>query len=68
MRQEHGVLDAGFDVVVAADALGSMLEWYAFSGTAFVDPEPADGGLLVDDDRVVETLTQLWLGAVGGRV
>ncbi len=68
MRQEHGVLDPGFDVVVAADALGSMLEWYAFSGTAFAASDPEDGALLVDDDRVVETLTQLWLGAVGGRV
>lgn len=60
-RQGLGTLDPGFDVAVASTALASMLEWYAFSGTAF-----SEAGVLTVDDRVIDTLTRLWAGAVGG--
>lgn len=61
-RQAQGTLRPGLDIDVAANALGSMLEWYAFTGLAFGEPRP-----LSVDDHVVDTMTQLWLGALGGR-
>lgn len=62
MHHYAGTAGRGRDerVEVAAYALASMLEWYAISGTAL-----SPVGTFEVTDEVVDTLTALWLGAVG---
>jgi hypothetical protein len=48
------------DTDVAAHALGSMVEWFAFTHFELGEPSPDD----VSIDRAVETLTDLWYHAV----
>lgn len=48
------------DPEIAAYALASMLEWYALTGTVFEEPQP-----LVASAAVVDTITDLWLRALG---
>jgi AcrR family transcriptional regulator len=67
-RQHIGTIDIDFDVAVAADALGSMLEWYAFGGAAFDRSASSRTGPPVDDERVIDTLTQVWMSVVRGRL
>ncbi len=43
------------DTAVTAQAMASMMEWYAFTSMAFGEAEI--------DDHVVDTLTDLWLSA-----
>lgn len=62
LRLDGSALDPGLDIDVAANALGSMIEWYAVTGAAFGEPQQ-----LSVDEHVVDTLTQLWWSALGRR-
>lgn len=62
LRLDGSALDADLDIDVAANALGSMIEWYAITGAAFSEPQP-----LSVDEHVVDTLTRLWWSALGRR-
>lgn len=67
MRAQHGRgLVRPLDPLPAAHALTSMTEWFAFTHLALDEPPSADGRRGVE--LVVETLTDLWLHAVYGRV
>jgi len=50
------------DTAVAAHALGSMVEWFAFAHFELDEPSP----LAVSLDSVVDTLSDLWYHAVYG--
>jgi len=50
------------NTAVAAHALGSMVEWFAFAHFELEEPAPSDVSL----DAVVETLADLWHHAVYG--
>ena len=52
------------DTKVASHALAAMVEWFAFAHFELDEPS-ADA---VDFDRTVDTLTDLWLHALFGRV
>lgn len=58
-RQDLGDLGS-FDVGITANALASMLEWYAFTGLAFSEPRP-----LEVDDHLIDTMTDLWIRTLG---
>jgi len=49
------------DADTAAYALNSMLEWYALTGTVFEEPRALEAS-----DDVIDTLTTLWMRALGG--
>jgi AcrR family transcriptional regulator len=67
MRAQHGRgLVRSLDPLPAAHALTSMTEWFAFTHLALDEPSSGDGRRGVD--LVVETLTDLWLHAVYGRI
>lgn len=60
-RRRQDLADLGqFDVDVTANALASMLEWYAFTGLAFEEPRP-----LEVDDQLIDTMTELWIRSLG---
>jgi AcrR family transcriptional regulator len=52
------------DTAVAAHALGSMVEWFAFAYFVLDEPSQASRSL----EEVAHTLTDLWFHAVYGRV
>ena len=58
-RRDIGMIRP-LDTTVSAHALGSMVEWFAF--THFVMAEPSEAVIPVD--RVVDGLVDLWLHAV----
>ncbi len=57
--QEMGV-QRTIDPELAAYALSSMIEWFAMTGMAFGEPRPLDAS-----DHVIDTVTDLWLRAMG---
>lgn len=66
LRAQHGRgLVRALDPVPAAHALTALTEWFAFSQLALDEPPGGAGGGL---DGLVDTLTDLWLHAVYGRV
>jgi AcrR family transcriptional regulator len=58
--QEQGVADRRLDAGVAASALGSMVEHFAFVWLTLGEP--------YDEDVAVETLTRLWAHGIGLRL
>lgn len=63
-QQESGEVRS-FDPELAASALGSMVEWFAF--THFVVDEPVESAALdAEIDRAVAMLSDLWAHAVYG--
>jgi AcrR family transcriptional regulator len=67
MRTQHGRgLVRPLDPLPVAHALTSMTEWFAFTHLALDEPSSGDGRRGVQ--LVVDTLTDLWMHAVYGRV
>ncbi|HEX9969706.1 MAG TPA: TetR/AcrR family transcriptional regulator [Acidimicrobiales bacterium] len=60
---ERGAIRA-MDTTVASHALAAMVEWFAFAHFELGEPRTED----IDFDRAVDTLTDLWLHALFGRV